>query len=218
MIRSKLLALCVCPAVAAPPAILAVHAPARHAVAHLLHHAANRLDGPHRASAPAPVVAAALPLPCAPSLAAEGGGLPVVGGGLIGGGDLPSPAMANGGGVTFTTAGITAGIGGGFAGGGGGGGGAGGGGSGGSGGGGGTPSGPGINPGGAIGETAMVPLIGPTGPSVPIATGSPIAISGAPEPATWVFLVTGFGLVGAIARRATRSRPAAEPARPSAGR
>lgn len=80
MLKAKALALCVCPVVAAPPTILAVHPPARHAVAHLLHHAANRLDRSpaHRA---APVAAA--PLPCAPSLASAGG-LPVTGGSIIG--------------------------------------------------------------------------------------------------------------------------------------
>ncbi len=85
MLKAKVLAMCVCPTLAVPPAVIAVHAPARHAVAHLLHRAAHRLD---RAE-PVPAVAAtpAAALPCAPSLAAAGGGgaLPVVGGSSIGG-------------------------------------------------------------------------------------------------------------------------------------
>lgn len=69
MIRAKLLAMCVCPAIAAPPAILAVSPPARHTVAHVLHHVAGRLDHrvPPVAALPA-VVVASVPPPCPPAI------------------------------------------------------------------------------------------------------------------------------------------------------
>jgi hypothetical protein len=63
IIKSKIPAMCVCPAPAAPSTILTVHPPARHAAAHLLHRAARRLDAgakPHVAP-PAPAAAARSP-------------------------------------------------------------------------------------------------------------------------------------------------------------
>ena len=82
MLKAKIAALCVCPALVAPPVIVAVHKPARHAVAHLLQRAANRLDGTPAPVAP-PIQYANLP--CAPTLADAGGGgggegVPTIGG------------------------------------------------------------------------------------------------------------------------------------------
>lgn len=214
MIKAKLLAMCVCPAIATPPAILAVHAPARYAVAHLLHRTAARLDHgtPVAKLASAPAAA----LPCTPSLDGAGGGLPVTGGDLIGGGDgftVASAAQAGGlpdGGGGF---GGSSGDSGGFVGGSSG--------SGPSGGGvtGGMVSGSGGLPGsssgpnnvGSMGGTVGggdLPLL-PGGLS-PVLPGSgypsslPSPVSGAPEPTTWAFLVIGFGLVGAVSRRDRR--------------
>lgn len=70
MIKAKLLAMCVCPALGAPPAILAVSPPARHVVVHALQHAARRLDHhvPSLGPAPGTALAAAAP-PCAPAIA-----------------------------------------------------------------------------------------------------------------------------------------------------
>lgn len=186
MLKAKVLAMCVCPVVAAPPAILAVHAPARHAVARVLHRAAQRLD-PAPAPRAMPAVAAALP--CAPSLVADGGALPVVGGALIGGsGDEDELALLTAGDASFSGG---RGYGSGYGGGGYGGGGGGGGGYGGAHGGGG-----GTTPGNAR-PTGGIPI----GPINPPTTGPAAPVSGAPEPTAWVFLVIGFGLVGAIARR-----------------
>ena len=230
MIKAKILAMCVCPAIAAPPAIIAVHAPARHAVAHLLHRAAHRLDrsepGPAAAAAPVAVAAA-----CAPVVATGGSGgtAPLVGGSLIGGaGGDAGLVLASAGGAPFegsTGVGDYGGGGGGYIGGGGGA-------SGGGGGAGGAPGGTTGSPpatglttiggssGGApvapagpaspttpgTGMTTMPTL--PTGPTtLPPAGGSASPVSGAPEPAAWAFLVVGFGLVGAIARgRASTAR------------
>ena len=67
MISAKLAALCLCPALVATPAVLATHPKARHAVAHLLHRAADRLETPHRAS-PTQFASA----PCLPGAIAGG--------------------------------------------------------------------------------------------------------------------------------------------------
>ncbi len=123
---------------------------------------------------------------------AGGGGLPIIGGEVIGdiggpGSLLPAPTTtpaaftANGNTGRYDYVGGTGG--GGFGGGGYGGGGYGGGGGGSGGGGGGS------------GDTRQPPA--PlTHQALPVS-----AVSGAPEPAAWVFLVIGFGLVGAIGRR-----------------
>ncbi len=208
MIKAKVLAMCVCPVIAAPPAIIAVHPPARHAIAHLLHRAARRLD-------PAPVVRSAPgPLPCAPSLAAGDGALPVVGGALLNGAppvQLVSAPLGGGIGSLYPADLGPSGGGGGFYGGGAGltgGGGVGGsvGSIGGAGPGGPQPGGSGSTTtpaGGTAPGTVGLPIgvppvgIGPGGVLPP--TGA-TAVSGAPEPSAWVFLVIGFGLVGAIAR------------------
>ena len=65
MPSAKLIAMCVCPALAAPPAIMAVSPPARHRVAHALHRAADRLEPRHA------LAQAAASLPCAPVIAAS---------------------------------------------------------------------------------------------------------------------------------------------------
>lgn len=63
MIKAKLLALCVCPAVATPPAIVAASPPARHAVARAVLHVADRLDRPWAPASPSPQLLAACPPP-----------------------------------------------------------------------------------------------------------------------------------------------------------
>ncbi|MBV8973339.1 MAG: hypothetical protein JO290_13730 [Sphingomonadaceae bacterium] len=201
MLKAKAIALCVCPLVAAPPAVIAVHTPSRHAVAHLLHRAADRLD--HAAPRPAVVAPASRALPCAPSLASAGGSLPVVGGDLIGGLGEPLPTLASadapGRGDTLATAPYVrepyAGV---------------------------PYSGYGIGGGGMVGPgggpTGIpgTPAEGPRGRTlggsgnpgtgiVPVGTG----MSSAPEPAAWAFLATGFGLVGLAARARLRATGAA---------
>ena len=64
MLNSKLVAMCICPALLVPPAVLAVHKPARHATARLLHRAAARLD-------PAPAPSAVIAPPCTPTFASS---------------------------------------------------------------------------------------------------------------------------------------------------
>lgn len=181
MLKAKLLAMCVCPAVLAPPAIIAVHKPARHAVAHLLQRAALRLDDRVAAPSAAPVVQYAN-IPCAPTLADAGGAaVPSIGGvglaSLVPEGAIYGDASHPGGGIGF-------GGGGGFIGGGGGGG------TGGSGGGGVTT--PGL-PGTPL--TTPPPAGGGIGGMTPPSTGA--TMGSVPEPATWALLVTGFGVVGA---------------------
>ncbi len=81
MIKAKALAMCVCPVVAAPPTVLAVHPPARHAVARILHHAANRLDRhPEPASPPPATAAPAVALACGPPVGG-GSGMSALAGG-----------------------------------------------------------------------------------------------------------------------------------------
>lgn len=187
MLKAKVLAMCVCPAAVAPPAILAFHPPARHAVAHALHNAANHLDN-------RPTATAAAAAPCLPALA---GGVP--GDGLLGGGPVgfvPVPAQALAAPAvlpaaitsqpTFASNGAYIGGGGGYV--------------------GGYASGGGYVGGETGGGGPGTGAGGGAGP-LPPAGGS--AVSGAPEPAAWVFLVIGFGLVGAIARWRPVSRLAA---------
>ena len=193
MLRAKIAALCVCPALIAPPVIVAVHKPARHAVAHLLQRAANRLDG-----TPAPV---APPLqyaniPCAPTLAdagGGGGGAPAIGG--LGPTSLAALESGPFGDASHPGNGITLANGGGgggsgfFGGGGGGGGGIGGGGGGVIGGGGGG----GVIGGGGGGPTILPPVSSPVSPPISApgtGTGS------VPDPETWALLATGFAVVG----------------------
>ena len=184
MIKAKLLAMCVCPALLAPPTILAVHKPARHAVAHLLHRAAERLD--HAASAPVAVAA----VDCLPVVASGGGaGLPVIGpvgsneilasnvgpiSGDTGSGFLPV-AFGSGSG-SFA--------GGGFGGGGGS-------------GGGGTPGTPG---GGGSVTPPITPPVPPVSPGGGGNGSGGSASSGTPEPAAWLLMLTGFGAVGTAIR------------------
>ncbi|QYE35162.1 hypothetical protein KZX46_03890 [Polymorphobacter sp. PAMC 29334] len=202
MLKAKIVALCVCPAVVAPPVIVAVHKPARHAVAHLLQRAANRLDGAPAAAPVAPALQYAN-VPCAPTLAdsSPGGGgdgvVPAIGGiGLTSLAGLESGPFGNasrpGNGFGYSTGGG----GGGFipAGGTGGGGISGGGtpGSGIPGGGipgGGTP-GSGI-PGGGPGTVSTLPP-----PVSPPITGPGIGAGSVPDPETWALLVAGFTVVG----------------------
>ena len=178
MIKVKVLAMCVCPAAVVPPTILAVSPPARHAFAHVLHHAANRLD--HKAL-PHGEQRLALALPCTPSIVAGGTGMPVTGGGIIGStgaaqlfsppGDTPQIFAANdsAGRYGYGIGGYGGGIGG-YGGGGG-------------------------YSGGGAGDGRQPPT-----PSTHQVLPLP-AVSGAPEPAAWMFLVVGFGLIGAIGRR-----------------
>lgn len=63
MISGKLAALCLCPALVATPAVIATHPKMRHAVAHIMHRAADRLE--------APVIAAAEPIVHCPSRYAD---------------------------------------------------------------------------------------------------------------------------------------------------
>ena len=177
MIRAKVLAMCVCPAAVVPPTILAVSPPARHAFAHMLHHAANRLD--HKAPHGEQRLASALP--CAPSIVAGGTGLPVTGGDVIGGtgaalassppADTPSIFAANDSANRFGYG--VGGYGGGI---------------------GAYGGGSGYSGGGA-GDGRQPPI------QLTHQVLVPPAVSGAPEPAAWMFLVVGFGLIGAIGRR-----------------
>ena len=206
MLKAKLLAMCVCPVLATPPAILAVHRPARHAVAHLLHRVAHRLDASAKPDTP-PDTPIAVAVPCT-SVVAGGGSVPV-GGGLselaggtgivpvsspnLGGG--PSSSYAGGdnfgggnvGGGGYTGGNVGGGGGGGF----------------------GGPSGPaGGSSGGAISPVNPPGLPVPATPTAgPLPIGPVTQISGAPEPTTWLFLVVGFGSVGALVR--TTRRPVA---------
>lgn len=208
MIKAKLLAMCVCPALAAPPTILAVSPPARHAVAHVLHRAANRLDhhSPSAAAAPPPAA-----LSCTPSLTAADGGLPVVGsegggslgglgGGLAGIGDTPG---GQSGGESGFADGYGGGGGGGF--------------------------GIGVGGGGLPGPMSSGTLVagggspsapaGPPAPGVPVVPvtfplHAPLPVSGpagptstAPEPAAWLLMVAGFGVVGGVVRLKRSSSP-----------
>ena len=63
MISAKLAALCLCPTLVATPIVVATHPKIRHAVAHMMHRAADRLEAP-RASSPVQLAAA----PCAPGV------------------------------------------------------------------------------------------------------------------------------------------------------
>lgn len=194
MLKAKLLAMCVCPALLAPPAILAVHKPARHAVAHLLHHAAERLD-----QAPPPMVAA---VDCLPVVAGGGPGVPGVGEVALPAG-LLAPIGGYNGEPGFYPATYTGGPGGGFVGGGpgsfsGGDGG----------GGGGVPGttsggspGTGISP---VTPSGTSPAPGST-PVTPVTPGLPITNGGTPsatvpEPAAWLLMVVGFGAIGIAVR------------------
>jgi hypothetical protein len=191
MLKAKLVALCVCPAVLAPPVIIAVHRPARHAVAHLLQRAAHRLDDrvPAIVSAPATQYAN---IPCSPTLAdaaVGGGGAPMTGGiGLASlapadqsiYGDASRPGNGIGGGGFFVGGGGASG-GGGFGGGGGGGS-----------GGGKLSSGPILGP---VSTPPATILSGGIAGMIPPSVGS--TMGSVPEPATWALLVTGFGVVGA---------------------
>ncbi len=172
MISAKLAALCLCPALVATPAVIATHPKARHAVAHLLHRAADRLEMPHQTS-PTQFASA----PCLPGAIAGGlsSGIaaPVssfAAGSALGISIVPTPVAAMGGsdapGLTAFNPGSG---GGGVAGGGGGFGGFGVG----SGGGGGGGSSPGITP-------------------------TPVA--GVTEPHSWALLITGFGATGIMLR------------------
>lgn len=193
MLKAKIAALCICPALVAPPVIVAVHKPARHAVAHLLQRAANRLDGVPVAAPVAPPLQYAN-IPCAPTLADAGGpgGAPVIGG--VGLASLAGPeggvfgdASHPGNGFSFAGGGG----GGGYPGGGGSSGGIGGGGI----GGGGVPGGGGtIGGGGGIigggGSSTLPPQLSP--PVSAPGTG----VGSVPDPETWALLATGFTVVG----------------------
>lgn len=192
MLKAKLLAMCVCPAVLAPPTILAVHRPARHAVANLLQRAAHRLDDRVPAAIPAPATLQYANIPCAPTLAeAAGSDVPVISGVGLARlspadqaiyGDAALPGSGLGGGGFFL----------------GGGGGGGGGGTGGGGGGGGSGPGSSTNPVlTPVSTTPSTPLpsIGGSIGLVPPSVGG--TMGSVPEPATWALLVTGFGVVGA---------------------
>lgn len=192
MIKAKLLALCVCPVLATPPAILAVNRPARHAVAHLLHHAANRLDGHLPTPVAPPALAAA---ECAPLVTASsgGGGLAAPGGiGGSGGGFAPGIGLGANGAAPDAASPIG---GGGFSGGGG----FGGGGGGGSGGGGSGGGGSGV----PIAGGGTLPGSTPTFPGTPLPSppaGSTTAMGSVPDPAIWAMMVAGFGVVGVSLR------------------
>jgi len=180
MLKAKLVALCVCPAVLAPPAIVAVHRPTRHAVAHLLQRAAHRLDNGVPAASPAPAQYANIP--CAPTFADTAGtGVPTIGG--VGLATLLPPDGAIYG--DASRAGSGSGGGGGFFLGGGGGGAGGG-------GGGGVP--------GATSGAILTPVTTAPTDTAGGVIGAPPSVGGTmgsvPEPGTWALLVIGFGVVG----------------------
>jgi hypothetical protein len=62
---AKLIALCVCPVVAAPPAIMLASPPARHHVARALHKVANHIEPQREEPAPCGPEVASAPLPAA---------------------------------------------------------------------------------------------------------------------------------------------------------
>ena len=186
MIRSKLLVMCVCPALAAPPAILALSPPARHAMAHVLHRAANHLD--HHET-PVPGQRQFAIVPCAPSLAAADYGLPVVssGSGDIGGiggphlfSSLGDTADSSGPGQATLRSGGYAGGGGGYIGEGGGG-------------------SPGLTSGPTISGVSVLPVTF-TIPGLQLISNPSNSASPTPEPAAWLLMVAGFGIVGCAVR------------------
>ena len=192
MLKAKLLAMCVCPALLTPPAILAVHKPARHAVAHLLHRAAEHLD-----QAPPPMVAAVDCLPVvAGGVAPEG--VPPVGEIALPAG-LAAPVGGYSGSSALYPATYTGGPGGGFVGGG----------PGSFGGGGGGGGGGGVTPGTIssslpnTGTSSSMPE--GTSPPTPKTSGTPVTSlstpsATVPEPAAWLLMVIGFGAVGVAVR------------------
>ena len=180
MIKNHLMALCVCPALLAPPAVLAVNTPARHAVAHVLHLAADRLDRhPAARASPAAEFAA---LSCTPTFAGLGEGLKFKASSVDGGGASIAPlalaltasdaaasstsarhnrlVVADDG--FFTASGST------------------------------FPAGP-AGPGGSSDPAAppVSPIL-PAQPSLPV--------SGVPDTHNWVQMIAGFGLVGSTLR------------------
>ena len=187
MLTSKLVALCVCPALLVPPVVLAVHKPARHAVARILHRAADRLDQ-HRPP-PAPVVA---DVPCTPTFADAGTARDFVGN------EQPGGRGADAMGSPDQLAGVQSGYlsepngksGGGF------------------GGpdrsyGGGGAIAPGPAPVPVVpGDGSPVVPLPPLGPDLPSSTvpGSDIPVSGVPEPESWALMLLGFGMVGGAVR------------------
>ncbi len=189
MLKAKLVALCVCPAVLAPPAIVAVHRPTRHAVAHLLQRAAHRLDH----GVPAALSLAAAPdakVSCIPTLAdaAGSGDVPTIGGvGLVS--LVPADGAILG---DASRGGNGPGSGGGFFPGGGGGGGASGGGFGG--GGGVSTNMPGITTSAVLTPVSIGSTVSGNVGGLPPSVGS--TMGSVPEPGTWALLVTGFGVVG----------------------
>lgn len=182
MLKTKLLALCMCPAVLAPPAILAVHQPARHAVAHLLQRAAHRLDDHVPAiEAPGPSIRYA-EIPCAPTLAEAGGAggsrlaldgffasLLPTNGLVYGDASRYGSGIGFGGGVL----GIGAGIGGG--------------------GGGVTGS---FSPIGTPGTPPTVATLRPGDQTIATRPSRVGPTASVPDPSTWALLMTGFGAVG----------------------
>ena len=192
MLTSKLVALCVCPALLAPPVVLAVHKPARHAVARILHRAANRLDhGPAVHSAPVAAV------PCQPTFGEAGGGLP---GSDQLGGDVPigfgSPSDAGGTATGFGYSSSLSSQGSGYAT-------ASGGGGLGAGLGSNSASSPGSSNGSNPGSVALLPPGSSLQPSLPGEIDVPV--SGVPEPESWALMIVGFGLVGSAVRWRTIS-------------
>lgn len=189
MINSKLVALFVCPALIAPPVVLSVNKHARHAVARVLHRAANGLDRSRRS---VPVQYAALP--CVPTFAGSGGGEGLVpAGGLSSFGPLGAgtPSVADGGRSAPVGYG-----GGGFH----------------------SDSG-GSSGGGRGGELTIVPasptspMTGqPVVELTPTAQGvMPVAVVA--EPHTWAMLIAGFGAVGAAMRHRRLAVVSDEPVR-----
>lgn len=164
--------MCVCPALVATPAVLAVHKPARHAVARSLHRLADNLDAAPRARAVPAVQYASLP--CEPVLAGgpsgslldaslPGGlGGPGLGGPLAFGGPQPGRTLAYSGTPSVGSGGF------------------------------GVPGG-----GGGAGGGGTVPGSPPAGGGG--GSGLPV-VAGVPEPESWAFMIAGMGAVGGVLR------------------
>ncbi len=203
--------ICVCPSAV----VVHYHHKHPHAIARVLRKAADHLDMP--ATHANPVAKPPLSVPCTPVLADAGGpghgtmdhgdlvalsrmptsdlgnstvnnnypsaGFasyvpPYGGGGFVGG--VPSGPVG-----TISTAPITVGGTGGIS----------------------DTNNPGSGSGSSSGTTPPGEIINPVQPMQPVAPGTPTSpASSAPEPAMWVMLVAGFGLVGAVARTHFRSR------------
>lgn len=177
------MALCVCPALVATPAVIATQPKARHAVAHVLHRAADRLETPHaeHSAAPVPICPAVSAAPggiaAAPALPLSGDpaalATPVPG--------LASPQAAPDGFIASSFGGPVLGIASG------------------------RPGNIGSPPEGGITAIGTTPstLATPVAAINPVTTADPQA--GVPEPESWALLVSGFAVTGLLLRARRRT-------------